>query len=116
MATSRDISYVILPPLFKRLRVYERVLKQLLLQNKYLVSEVRSLRQRQSRVPDVTKECLAALEWQKGLDADADHKKCSMGFCDDSRECPFRSACEGTAPTPSRVAEVFPPIPTEQLG
>ena len=113
MATSRDISYIILPQLFKRLRLYERVLKQILLRNKYLTSEVRSIRM--VNAPDSTDECLAALEWREGMNADLDseEQKCSMGFCDDSRECPFRNACEGTAPTPSSVAQVFPPIPSE---
>lgn len=111
MATSRDITQI-LPALFKRLRVYERVLKQNQLQINFLSSELRQLRTRRNPI-DTTGECLAALE---SLGTDASPEKCSMGLCDDPKGCSFRSSCEGSTPTPSSVAKVFPPIPTEQIG
>ena len=111
MATSRDITQII-PALFRRLRVYERVLRQNQLQINFLTSELRQLRTRRNPI-DTTDECLAALE---SLGTDAAPEKCSMGLCADPQGCPFRCACEGSAPTPSSVAKVFPPIPTEQIG
>ncbi len=111
MATFRDFSRII-PGLFRRLRVYERVLMQNQLSIKYLTSELRQLRTRRNPI-DTTDECLDALEC---LGPDTGLSECSMGLCADPQDCPFRSACEGSAPTPSSVAKVFPPIPTEQLG
>ena len=111
MATVRDITQII-PALFRRLRVHERVLRQNQLQINFLTTELRQIRTRRNPV-DTTGECLAALE---SLGPDAGLSECSMGLCADPQDCPFRSACEGSAPTPSSVAKVFPPIPTEQIG
>lgn len=116
MATSRDITQII-PALFRRLRLHERMLKELLLRNKYLTSEIRRIRM-SDIPPDQSDEWLAALEWQKGAGSSLDprQQKCLMGLCDKPQGCPFRIACEGSTPTPSSVAEVFPAIPTESLG
>ena len=125
---ARQISRI-LPDLFLRFRCFERVLTQVLLEQKYLRGELRRIHETAGNHTSATDECLKALgyppeslegsgETGSSSDVPLDHQDapCEMRFnCPNPQTCPMRRACQGSKATPEQVINLFPIIPTERL-